>query len=242
MNDNSEKEQRRRAVIGLIGASAAIALAGIPRRAMPAAAASTPACVVRPPQTEGPYFVDEKLNRADIRAEPAEGAPKAGTELRLAFNVLGLDGSTCKPLAGAIVDVWHCDAAGVYSDVVDGKLDMRGKKFLRGYQLTNDDGLARFITIYPGWYEGRAVHIHFKIRTDAAARGAREFTSQLYFDDATSDLVFAEAPYAARGKRERKNADDGIYRGGGKELTLVATKDEKTNIWAATFDIGLQMK
>lgn len=247
MDNNMENEQRRSAVIGLIGATAAMVLAGVPRRS-PAASnpaappTGTPACVVRPKQTEGPFFIDEKLNRSDIRADPVDGVPKAGAELRLAFNVLQLDGSACKPIAGAIVDIWHCDAAGVYAGVDDGTRDTRGKKFLRGYQVTNNDGIARFITIYPGWYQGRTVHIHFKIRTDAAARNAREFTSQLYFDDALSDHVFAEAPYAANGKRDRKNAGDGIYRRGGNELMLFPTRDAKTNVYVAAFDIGLQLK
>ena len=242
MNDNIENPQRRKAIIGLIGATAAATLAATPRRSPAAAPGKSPACVARPKQTEGPFFIDEKLDRSDVRADPADGMRKAGADLHLAFNVLRLDGSACKPLAGAIVDIWHCDAVGHYSGVMDGSLDTRGKKFLRGYQATDDDGLARFVTIYPGWYEGRAVHIHFKIRTGAAARGAREFTSQLYFDDALSDAVFANAPYAARGKNGRRNADDGLYRRGGNELLLSPMRDARTNIYTATFDIGLEMK
>ena len=247
MNDKIENMPRRSAILGLVGGSAAIALAGLPRASAAATAAATPvanaiACVLRPKQTEGPYFVDEKLNRSDIRSEPADGIAKAGTELRLTFNVLRMDGNACKPLEGAIVDVWHCDAAGVYSDVKDedARSDTRGKKFLRGYQVTDKNGAVSFVTIYPGWYPGRTVHIHFKIRCDSAPRGAREFTSQLYFDDALSDLVFAGVAYAARGKRDRKNPGDGIYRNGGKELTLAATKDAKGDAYAASFDVGLQ--
>ena len=162
----------RREVLGYMGAGAAMSLIGVPP-AVSAQARSSPSCVVKPQQTEGPYFVDEKLNRADIRSDPTDGTGKSGAELRLAFNVTRIDGATCTPLAGAIVDVWHCDARGIYSDVSDGSFDTRGKQFLRGYQVTDKDGAARFITIFPGWYQGRTAHLHFKIRTEADPRHAR---------------------------------------------------------------------
>jgi protocatechuate 3,4-dioxygenase beta subunit len=196
--------------------------------------------VVRPEQTEGPYFVDEKLNRSDIRSNPSDGAIKEGTQLRLKFNVSQVSASACVPLVGAFVDVWHCDAEGVYSDVADRAVgfDTTGQKFLRGYQVTEANGSAEFTTIYPGWYQGRTVHIHFKIRTSLDSAG-KEFTSQLFFDDALSDEVFAQAPYAAKGQRSTKNSTDGIYRSGGDQLTLSPTKE--ADGYAATFDIGLQM-
>src|SRR5262249_41248814 len=124
-----------------------------------------PACVAKPELTEGPYFVDEKLNRSDIRGEPGGSALTAGAPFALAFAVSRLDGRMCAPISGAMVDVWHCDALGVYSDSRDPGFDTSGKKFLRGYQLTDESGIARFTTIFPGWYRGRTVHIHFKIRT-----------------------------------------------------------------------------
>ncbi len=144
-----------------------------------------PACVVRPQQTEGPFFIDDKLNRSDIRSNPGRSDARPGAILELAFAVSRLNGGACAPLAGAQVDVWHCDALGAYSD--------GAQKFLRGYQVTDDTGAARFVTIYPGAYGGRAVHIHFKIRT--AQR--QEFTSQIYFDEAVTDRVYAVEPYAA---------------------------------------------
>jgi protocatechuate 3,4-dioxygenase beta subunit len=78
--------------------------------------------MVKPQQTEGPYFVDEKLNRSDIRSDPTDGSVKQGVPLRLVFHVSQVDGSSCKPLTGATVDVWHCNALGVYSDVTDRSL------------------------------------------------------------------------------------------------------------------------
>ncbi len=207
--------------------------------AVAAGATALPSCVVRPALTEGPYFVDEKLNRSDIRSDPSDNSVKNGVPLTLVFNVSQVASAGCAPLAGAAVDIWHCDAEGVYSDVNDRGSSTAGQKFLRGYQATDANGIARFTTIYPGWYPGRAVHIHFKIRTDAASGQSQEFTSQLFFDDALSDKVFAAEPYAGKGQRDTPNARDGIYRGGGDQLLLNATQTDQG--YTATFDIGLQM-
>jgi protocatechuate 3,4-dioxygenase beta subunit len=220
-------------------AEAATAVAASPVTASPTAgAAAMPGCVVRPELTEGPYFVDEKLNRSDIRSDPSDGSIKEGAPLKLAFRVMQV-GAGCVPLAGAMVDIWHCDAHGLYSDVTDRSFSTVGKKFLRGYQVTGENGLAQFTTIYPGWYQGRAVHIHFKIRTGASSGQSYEFTSQLFFDDALSDEVYTQEPYASKGSSTLKNAGDGIYRQSGGQLTLDATKDGQG--YAATFDIGLQV-
>lgn len=195
--------------------------------ASPVGSVAPPACVVRPEQTEGPYYVDEDLERSDIRSDPASGAVSPGAQLALSFNVVRVSGSACTPLSGAIVDVWQCDAAGVYSDVTG-----NSQKFLRGHQITDASGRAVFTTIYPGWYPGRTVHIHFKIRS-----GSKEFTSQLYFDDATSDAVFRQQPYAARDQRTTRNANDGVFRNGGTDLLL--NVQQGGNGYVATFDIGL---
>jgi protocatechuate 3,4-dioxygenase beta subunit len=203
-----------------------------------ASAAIAPACVVRPEQTEGPYFVDEKLHRADIRNDPSDNSIKPGVPLRLEFQVSRVAGGACAPLSGAIIDVWHCDALGMYSDVRDGQFDSRGKKFLRGYQQTNANGLAEFMTIYPGWYEGRAVHIHFKIRSTAQGSRVQEYTSQLYFDEAINDQVFKQAPYNNKRGRRAMNDGDFVFRRGGKELLLTPTKNARG--YTAKFDIGLQ--
>lgn len=193
-------------------------------------ATAVPACVVRPEVTEGPYYVDEDLNRSDIRSDPGTGAVKAGVPLTLTFNVSRVGGG-CTPLQGAKVEVWHCDATGVYSDVADPGFNTKGQKFLRGYQMTDASGKATFTTIYPGWYRGRAVHIHFKVHPDANAG----FTSQLFFDDALSDQVFAQAPYAGRGQRDTRNGRDGIYK---EQLLLTVNKSAEG--YAATSDIGIQ--
>ena len=152
----------RRETLALLGSSSLFLLS---RGALRAAAPATPGCIARPEQTEGPYFVDEALDRSDIRSDPADGSVTPGARLDLTLNVSRIAKGACVPLAGAIVDLWHCDALGVYSDVRDPHFDTTGKKFLRGFQATDTNGAARFTTIYPGWYPGRAVHIHFKVRT-----------------------------------------------------------------------------
>jgi protocatechuate 3,4-dioxygenase beta subunit len=198
-----------------------------------------PPCIVRPEQTEGPYFVDERLNRSDIRSDPSDGSVKDGRPLQLALRVHEIRGDACTPLAGAVVDIWHCDALGVYSDVRDRSFDTRGKKFLRGYQVTDPTGTARFLTIYPGWYPGRAVHIHFKIRTNPESRRGYEFTSQIYFDDALTAQIHAQAPYATKGQGRLRNRQDGIFEDGGDRLMLQLTKEAQG--YTGVFDIGLQM-
>jgi protocatechuate 3,4-dioxygenase beta subunit len=204
-------------------------------------AAGILSCVVRPEQTEGPYFVDERLNRSDIRLDPSDGSVKPGVPLRVAFHVSRISGTSCSPLIGAIVDVWQCDALGVYSDVQDmnAGFDTRGTKFLRGYQTTDENGIAEFVTIYPGWYPGRTVHIHFKIRSDPAARRAQEFISQLYFEESITDQVHKQIPYNHKGYRVTNNEKDFIFRRGGKQLIPTLTKDGLG--YAAEFEIGLQL-
>jgi protocatechuate 3,4-dioxygenase beta subunit len=192
-----------------------------------------PSCVVVPALTEGPYFVDEGLDRSDIRSDPESGTIKPGTLLTLTFNVSGVSGRSCTVLPNARVDIWHCDAQGAYSDVQDNVIgSTRGQKFLRGYQMTDPSGKATFTTIYPGWYPGRAVHIHFKVRYEN-----REFTSQLFFDDTLSTQVFAQAAYQKRGNRTM-NASDGIYRQAGDVLLLQLARGGDG--YSSVFNIGLQ--
>jgi protocatechuate 3,4-dioxygenase beta subunit len=211
--------------------------AGAPTASASASAsAAVPQCVVRPEQTVGPYFVDEKLNRSDIRTDASGGAPRPGAPLQLTFNVSRVgSANACTPLQSAIVDVWHCDATGQYSDVDDRSIgfNTRGQKWLRGFQNTDASGKATFTTIFPGWYQGRAVHIHFKIRS-----GSSEFTSQLFFNEALIDQVYAQAPYSQKSGKYMRNSQDGIYRDGGSQLMLAPTKTGEA--YAATFDIALK--
>jgi len=199
-----------------------------------AVASSLPSCVVVPELTEGPYYVNENLDRSDIRIDTADGSVSEGAVLRIDWVVSQVDGNACIPLEGVLVDVWHCDALGNYSDVGSEE----GKDYLRGYQHTDANGLATIITIYPGWYTGRAVHIHFKIRTEPGAASGFEFTSQLFFDDTLSASVYSTGVYASKGTQDVKNANDGIY-GQSQGMTLLDVVKDGDG-YKATFEIAIQ--
>ncbi|MCM3881768.1 MAG: intradiol ring-cleavage dioxygenase [Vicinamibacterales bacterium] len=182
-------------------------------------------CTVTPALTEGPYFVDEGLNRSDIRSDPSTGVAKAGVPLTMRMQLSQVSTLVgCTPLVGALVDMWHCDALGVYSDIA--AQSSRGQRFLRGYQISDANGEVRFTTVYPGWYQGRAVHIHFKVRTNPGSSSGLEFTSQLFFDEALTDIVHAQSPYATKGRRDTLTTRDGIYSGGGSQLLLPLAASE----------------
>src|SRR6185503_12360981 len=195
-------------------------------------------CILTASLTEGPFFVDEKLNRSDIRTDPATGAVSAGTPLALTFNVQRVASNACTPLTGAYLDVWHCNAAGVYSDVSGST-----RKFLRGYQITDANGSAAFQTVYPGCYGGRAVHIHFKLRLYAGSTRTYEFTSQFFFDDTFTDSVYTQSPYSSRGSRSTRNANDGIYNSlsttDKSGLTLQTSKT--SDGYAGVIDLGVNV-
>ena len=172
--------------------------------------ATSISCVLTPEMTDGPYYLTGEANRSDI----TEGRP--GTPLKLALTVASVTG--CKPLPGATVDIWHADATGNYSGFGS---TTSNKTFLRGVQTTDANGTATFSTIYPGWYQGRAVHIHVKVY----AGGSAVHTGQLFFDDNVNGTVFGAAPYNARGKGWLRNVQDGIYNNGGSQSLVQVAKD-----------------
>jgi protocatechuate 3,4-dioxygenase beta subunit len=235
----------RRKFLGLMACAYAVMLAGCPREKQKAlgntASSAVSLCVVRPEQTEGPFFIDQHLNRSDIRVEPSTGIVKQGVPLALTLNVSQMANGLCAPLEGAIVDIWHCDAEGFYSGV-DSMMQSQNTaafKFLRGFQTTDNNGTVNFLTIFPGWYPGRTVHIHFKIRTKDVNQSSYEFTSQLYFDDAFSEQIYANVPYIRDRHRGTTNANDMIFAEGGDQLLLKPKKTDQG--YAATFDIVLDM-
>jgi protocatechuate 3,4-dioxygenase beta subunit len=242
MKDRAKDDQQmdriltRREVLAVLSAAGSGVLSSVAEASSGESALSR--CIGRPAQTEGPYFLDTNLNRSDIRSDPSDGSVSGGVPLSLEFRVSQLTRQGCGPLSGAVVDVWHCDARGIYSGVRDPHFNTLGRKFLRGYQVTDDAGTARFTTIFPGWYPGRTVHIHFKIRIDPSSKAGYEFTSQLYFDDSVADQVFAQSPYSSRGRRTMHNRDDHIFRAGGDQLVLDVKRDGVG--YATAFDIGLQ--
>jgi protocatechuate 3,4-dioxygenase beta subunit len=168
-------------------------------------------CTLAPAQTEGPYYVDGALQRHNVTER------RPGTPLWLTLRVV--DASTCSAIPGATVEIWHADASGDYS----GYNGFVGEIFMRGQQVASDGGVATFRTVYPGWYAGRTVHIHCKVHVG----GSTVHTGQLYFDDALSDTVFADEPYAMRGARDTRNANDGIYASGGAASTLTVERRGK---------------
>lgn len=173
------------------------------------------ACQLLPEQTEGPFYSDLGLDRRDITES------LAGHPLRLGLRVVDAD---CEPIPGAVVDAWHCDVDGDYSAFLDGTPGDAGPgtTFLRGSQTANEEGIVEFLTNYPGWYTGRAVHIHIKVHVE----GDTWLTTQLYLPDEVTDQVHAEPPYAAHGQRTIRNGDDFIAGNPEAQGTLITTSPE----------------
>jgi protocatechuate 3,4-dioxygenase beta subunit len=199
----TERLTRRGSLLRLAGlATAAAAWPDAAAGGARALESGAVACVLTPELTEGPFYVPDEAIRRDIRAG------KPGTSLLLSLTVLGA--SSCKPLANAAVDIWHCDALGVYSGAIANK---PGTNFLRGVQRTNAKGIATFQTIYPGWYPGRAVHIHVKVHLG----GSVVHTGQLFFPAGITTAVYRKQPYRAHGVQpDTANPADAIYRNGGR--------------------------
>ena len=190
-----------------------------------------------PAKTVGPYFVDEKLNRSDVRTNTTDGTVQAGVPLTLRLQVFDAD-HDCAPVKGATVDIWHANATGLYSDVAGN--NTVGQDWLRGYQTTDADGLVTFKTIWPGWYTGRAVHIHFKVRIYDGTNTTLEFTSQLFFGDALNADVFStHSPYKDRARTtpDTTDATDGIY--GADGASLLPTPAAAGGGYTADFSVGV---
>jgi protocatechuate 3,4-dioxygenase beta subunit len=176
-------------------------------------------CTLYPSQTLGPCYARMPAMREDI----SDGM--AGLPLRLSFLVVR--GTACMPVADANVDIWHSGVDGIYSAFATGSIcnpstmDVRQEMFCRGHGTTNAAGRVDFSTIFPGWYSGRAVHIHFTVRIGAS----EEVTSQLYFDDDLVTEIQSQGEYAARGMRSTTNDADFTFRSGGAspEEVLMST-------------------
>jgi len=190
----------------------------------PAAVASgLVTCVLAPESTEGPFYLDDHRIRRNI----TEGRPGVPLTLRLAV----VDVSSCKPIKGAAVDIWHCDAGGVYSGT--SQQDTEDERFLRGIQRTGAKGVAQFRTIYPGWYSGRAVHVHVTVHLG----GNVVHTGQLYFPDSLTDTVFKRPPYRRRPNRDTRNSADFIFRNGGKRSLLKLVRSGSGYVGSITMGV-----
>jgi len=228
MNENMDLENgitRRRALVRIGGfAATALGAGALGTKELldadaadaagtgPAAVASgLVSCVLAPEMTEGPYYVEGDKVRRNI----TEGKPGVPLALRLGV----VDVSTCKPIKGAAVDIWHCDAGGVYS--ATSMQSTEGLTFLRGIQRTDKNGIAIFKTIYPGWYQGRTVHVHLKVYLG----GNTVHTGQLFFPDTLTDAVYRRSPYSLRPNRDPRNAADSIFRNGGRRSMLRLAKN-----------------
>jgi uncharacterized protein (TIGR03437 family) len=209
-------------------------------------AADTLACVQQTPTvTEGPYWVDEKLFRSDIRTDPNTGAARAGIPLALTINVQNIGNGACAVVPGAYVDIWHCDAKGIYSDEGTynpgggtGTVNTSGQKFLRGYQITDGNGQVQFTTIYPGWYSGRTIHIHVRVRTYSGATILSNFVTQIFFDDAVNDTVMATSAYSRTTARDTTNARDMVYQTANKERMLATLSGDNASGYQASISIA----
>jgi protocatechuate 3,4-dioxygenase beta subunit len=229
---------RRREMMALsAGALASVALYGCGSDEDEAAtsvaegARTAPDCVLTPAQEEGPFYIDLARVRRDI-VEDRPGVP-------LALAVTVVDASTCEPIRDAAVDVWHCDALGVYSG--EPSEGSEGTAWLRGIQLTDRDGLAEFATIYPGQYPGRTTHIHLKVHTGGRrsdgtySGGHTAHTGQLFTTDRDDAEVFALAPYSRNPAEITPREADFIFREQGGSSAALALARAGGNLARAGF-------
>jgi len=211
----------RRGLIGVLGGGVASVAFGT--RALDAFGtdnADAATCVLTPEVTEGPYWIDTRLTRYDVR----EGRP--GLPLVLQFAIV--NAKTCRPIRNADVEIWHADASGEYSGF-DGGSSGGGPgggsgpqtktRYLRGHQRSDALGKASFMTIFPGWYRGRTPHVHMKVHVGSADRVVH--TGQVFFNEAIQASVYRTGAYAGRGQPDTPHARDMIYAQAGGSRAVV---------------------
>lgn len=179
-------------------------------------------CWLTPSLTEGPYYFNPNLVRQDI----TEGRP--GMAFHLNIKVIN---QQCQPIPNVMVDIWHCDKDGVYS----GYGPTVGQTFMRGIQFTNAEGIAVFNSIYPGWYPGRATHVHFKVRTSAMTY----VTSQYCFPDSVNNTVYATPLYSGRGPNPTTNAMDNIFANANLQYLTMDAQPNGTGGYDGNYIIGI---
>jgi protocatechuate 3,4-dioxygenase beta subunit len=206
-----QKQVTRREVLGALGIAGAALSLGCEGETPTSPTATTTtdltaggtantACVVTPSETIGPYPSLTDMIRSDIRED------RTGTALALTITVANTS-NACSPLSGATVDIWQCDAEGRYSQYAQGGFDGRASTFLRGIQTTDASGRVTFTTVYPGWYQGRATHIHVEVLMN----GRSLKVTQIGFPESVNADVYRSGVYAARGLNPTSNTGDMIF-------------------------------
>jgi protocatechuate 3,4-dioxygenase beta subunit len=255
-----ESLTRRDALAALVGAGTALAFgcsesagasagpsdAGLDGASTPEAGAASDdasTCTVTPEGEIGPYFADDSaagFNRTNIASNVDGTSTQAGVPLTL--NVTVVDAKkNCGPYTGAQVDIWHCNASGVYSDI--SSENTSSDQWLRGYQLSDANGKLTFKTIIPGWYAGRTTHIHLRVRSsysDASSTSDGTNTTQCFFDQTFVDTLYTTvAPYSANGKNPTTNAGDHVYSQEEDGANLLTLTGDDTNGYTASVTIFL---
>jgi protocatechuate 3,4-dioxygenase beta subunit len=228
-----KKAMHRREAIGVLGAAGAAAIAygcgaasaspTSPSTTTATTTGTNAACAVTPTETAGPYPSLNDFFRSDIR----DG--KSGTILTLTIRVVNVN-SSCAPVSNANVEIWHVDAAGTYSQYGT----QTTQTYLRGIQTTNERGDVVFTTIYPGWYQGRATHIHAEVTIG----GRSVKVTQMAFPETVNNAVHATGVYASRGTNPMSNASDGIF-ADSLAAELVTPTGDPTGGYSVTFQIGI---
>ncbi|MEO6690255.1 MAG: hypothetical protein ABIS07_01250 [Dokdonella sp.] len=234
----SSKLSRRNAVATLIALGTASALGRqlLGGKLIASAMAAVDGCTLAPAIEIGPYFVDERLNRSDITENASTAFIAQAATLFLTINAYSGVGSACSPLHGVQIDIWHCHAGGLYSD--ESANGTTGLTWLRGYQLTDANGNVTFKTIFPGWYQGRTIHIHAMARWfDVNGNATYTFTTQLFFVESLNNAVLAAAPYNTRGNRDTTNVADHDY----DASMLVDTQPNGDGSYTGSIALGLAL-
>jgi protocatechuate 3,4-dioxygenase beta subunit len=244
MSQNERKRLSRREALGLLGVGAAVTAAACSGEmptsptATGTATTATPtptptpsptpaaACVVSPSETVGPFPSLQDFIRSDIREN------KPGLPLTLTISVVNTNAS-CAPVSGALVDIWQCDADGNYSQYGS----ERTLTYLRGLQTTDSNGRVTFVTIYPGWYQGRATHIHVEVTMN----GRSVKVTQIAFPEDVTAQVYRTGVYASSGQNPTTNARDGVFADGVADEMMTLTAGDTTNGYTGTFQVGVAL-
>lgn len=190
-------------------------------------------CWLTPAKTEGPYYFNANLFRQDIRYDSDTQAFHNGLPLNMTFSIID---ANCNPISNVLIDIWHADKDGVYSGYSQPGGNTVGQDFMRGIQITDENGQASVVTSYPGWYQGRATHIHFKVRLNSTTF----VTSQFCFPDEINDAVYATPLYSGRGPNPITNAEDNIFGSSLPEyLVMDVVENQSTGGYDGTYTIGI---